>query len=293
VAVTQLAAQGKVDFYAPLGSYLDGFTSDAADHVTVHNLLTYTSGYPANLTSPPGTSGNGTTRTEAFNAMLAALRQEKPATTPGTQFGDSSINYFLAGAIVWAVSAQYPWEYLPQHVLAPAGMARTAFYTGEQWLDDPRFAHLYGPQVNGQRQDVTSEFTGQVNGFSGGSGLFSTVPDLLRFANALSDGTLLDPEWAELRSEGRYPTSAQYGSNPRVGSVLVGYGSEERVTVGGQHAYGHQTQLRTRSNPPGGAMAMVMLYPGLGVTAIALSNYDVDGGGFVAQTDRIITGSAS
>jgi len=84
-----------------------------------------------------------------------------------------------------------------------------------------------------------------VNGISGGSGAFSTAPDLLRFASALSDGTLLAPEWAELRSAGRYPSSAKYGSGALPGPILVGYGSEERVTIGGQRAYGHQGELKT------------------------------------------------
>ncbi|HZR53670.1 MAG TPA: serine hydrolase domain-containing protein [Streptosporangiaceae bacterium] len=150
VAVTQLAAQGKVGFSATLGSYLDGFMSSAADTVTVHNLLTYTSGYPADTTmGSGGASGNGPTRIEAFNQELAALRQQQLGTSPGTQFADSSANYFLAGAIVAAASGQYFWDYMPRHVFAPAGMASTAFYTGQQWLTDPRFAHIYGPPVDG------------------------------------------------------------------------------------------------------------------------------------------------
>jgi CubicO group peptidase (beta-lactamase class C family) len=43
VAVTQLAAQGKIDFHATLGGYLDGFSAQAAG-VTVHQLLTHTAG---------------------------------------------------------------------------------------------------------------------------------------------------------------------------------------------------------------------------------------------------------
>lgn len=297
VAVTQLAAEGKVDFSAPLGTYLDGFIADAADYVTVHNLLTYTSGYPANTTSPTPPPG-GTTLPEAFEAMLEAVRGQRLATTPGTQFADASTDYFLAAAIVAAVSGQYFWDYMPEHVFAPAAMASTAFYTGEQWMDDPRFAHIYGPPVpGGERQDLTSHYSGQVNGISGGSGLFSTAPDLLRFANALIDGTLLSRQWAELRAAGKFPSSTQYGSSGAIrGPVLVGYGSEERVTGAGQRAYGHQGEIQTHpdaNNQRGGLMAMLMLYPDQGVTAIALSNYYVDGGAFVAQVDRIVAGDAS
>jgi CubicO group peptidase (beta-lactamase class C family) len=81
VAVTQFAAQGKVDFHATPGTYVDGFPAAIADAVTVHNLLTHTSGFPASL---QGTRGNWRTRTEAFNGMLALLRKQGLATTPGT-----------------------------------------------------------------------------------------------------------------------------------------------------------------------------------------------------------------
>jgi len=44
VAVLQLVEQGKVGLYQTLGTYLDGFPAQIAGTVTVHQLLTHTSG---------------------------------------------------------------------------------------------------------------------------------------------------------------------------------------------------------------------------------------------------------
>jgi CubicO group peptidase (beta-lactamase class C family) len=313
VAVTQLAAQGKVSFSAPLGSYLDGFPSDVAGKVTVHNLLTHTSGFPVNLMGTPETA---TTQAEAFDAKLATARKLKLATAPGTTYAYNNYNYFLATAIIAAVSGRPYWDYMPEHVFGPAGMTRTGLYSGQQWLTDPRIAHIYGPPVpGGQRKDVTS----QASGGPDVDEIFSTAPDMLRFANALSDGTLLPPAWAELRAGGRFPV------NPAVKdpdapdtslSFMIGYGSDERITAGGQRAYSHSGGVHTGAansgggkapvtqaspsagaNSGGGANTIMTVYPDLGVTAVVLANYSLtpvgDTTGFLIQQDRIITQDAA
>lgn len=302
VAVTQLAAQGKLSFSATIGNYLDGFPATIANTVTVEHLLTHTSGFPASEQAP---GGNWTTRTEAFNGTLASLRQQQLVSTPGTTYAYSNANYFLAGAIVASASGQPYWDYMPRHVFGPAGMTSTAFSSDQQWLTDRRFAHIYGPPVaGGQRQDVTSEAArGQPNGWDGAGGAFSTAQDLLRFANALADGTLLPPAWAEVRAGGRYPVNPAQNDPDAPAtsrSFMIGYGSDERITGGGQRAYGHSGGAQFRvsgSSQPGGANTALTIYPDLGVVAVVLSNYFLSGigglGAFLTHQDSIITEHAT
>jgi CubicO group peptidase (beta-lactamase class C family) len=156
--------------------------------------------------------------------------------------------------------------------------------------------------AGGQRQDVTAQAAVGPNGWDGAYGAFSTAPDLLRFARALSDGTLLPAAWAELRASGKYPVSlAQPDPDDPAGtkSFMVGYGSDERIT-GGLRAYGHTGGLHiavSGSSQPGGGTTALTIYPGLDVAAVVLSNYTLSGiggiGGFLAQQDRIITQHAS
>jgi CubicO group peptidase (beta-lactamase class C family) len=51
-AVIQLLEQGKIGLYQTLGTYLDGFPAQIAGTVTVHQLLTHTSGMSDYLGSP-------------------------------------------------------------------------------------------------------------------------------------------------------------------------------------------------------------------------------------------------
>ncbi|HZR53667.1 MAG TPA: serine hydrolase domain-containing protein [Streptosporangiaceae bacterium] len=292
-AVAQLAAQGKIGYYDTLGTYLDGFPSGIADVVTVNQLLTHTSGFP--YQAPPS-NPDWKTRVEAFNGMLALLRNQQLASTPGTTYTYSNSNFFLAQAIVAAASGQYYWDYGPRHIFGPAGMTRTGFYSSEQRLTDPRFAHLYGPPVpGGQRQDVTDQNNHGPN--TGGS--FSTATDLLSFASAVTDGTLMPPAWAELLTTGKYPINptAQNPDQAPSQSYLIGYGTEQRI-VGGQRAYGHTGALLANvpgSSQPGGGSTALTVYPDLNVIAVVLSNYFLypGMGTFLAQQDRIITQHAS
>lgn len=293
VAVTQLVAQGKVDFSASLDTYLDGFPSG----ITVHNLLTHTSGYPASL---QGVKGTAATQEEEFYAMLAQARGQATVAAPGTTYAYSNLNYFLATAVIWAASGQFYWDYMPRHVFGPAGMTSSGLYSDQQWLADPRIARVYGPPVpGGQRADVTS---------AASSGpdideIFSSAPDLLRFANALSDGTLLPRGWAELRAGGRFPVNPARNDPdaPNTSrSFMIGYGSDERITAGGQRAFGHSGGLHIRvpgSSQPGGANTILTVYPDLGVVVVVLSNYNLasigDTTGFLVQQDHIITQHAS
>jgi CubicO group peptidase (beta-lactamase class C family) len=292
VAVTQLAAQGKVDFHAPLSTYLDGFSSGLGA-VTVHQLLTHTSGLPGSL---DGMRKQWPTRVATFNGMLDLLRPQQPVTDPGTTYAYSNANYFLATAIVAAASGQYYWDYMPRHVFGPAGMRSSGLYSDQRWADDPRIAHVYGPSVDGQRQDVTAQAASGPNVDE----IFSTAPDLLRLTNALAHGTLLPPAWERLRVGGRYPVDPARNDPDAPAtstSFQIGYGSDERITPGGQRAYGHTGGLQipvSGSSDTGGANTALTVYPDLGVVAVVLANYSLKAiggiGAFLTEQDRIITG---
>lgn len=303
LAVTQLAAQGKVDFSATVGTYVGGLPSAIADYVTVHELLTHTSGVPEIMNTPAYQKllQGWTTNTEAFNGTLQYIQglTDPIVSTPGTTYNYTNTDYFLAGAVVAGASGQDLWDYVPRHIFSPARMTSTGFYTSDQLVNDPRIAHNYGPPVTGgQRQDITQKISHGPNGWNGAGGASSSATDLLRFARALGDGTLLDPAWAELMAAGKYPiTSAQHNPDqPPAQSYLVGYGTDERIT-GGQRAFGHTGGMEvpvSGSPQPGGGSTALTIYPGLGVTAVVLSNYFLYPGigTFLTEQDRIITAGA-
>jgi CubicO group peptidase (beta-lactamase class C family) len=280
LAIAQLAAQGKVAFHEKLGAYVSGFPTEIAN-VTVHQLLTHTSG----VGRPP--VGNGEWPTwnsveETVEGTLDIIRSTPLRFTPGTQFGYSNDGYWLLGAIVAQVSGQSFYDYARQHIFAPAGMTRTDFFTRPQVVNGPDIARPYWTQPSGDRVDVT---TTPLFGFIGGpdGGAYSTAPDLLRFANALRDGRLLDHAFTELSTTAKVPVPPGNGS-PATEREFACYGFHD-IVVAGQRMYGHPG-----SGP--GVATNLDIHPESDWDAIALGNYDSGVKAIVQREREIITQQA-
>jgi CubicO group peptidase (beta-lactamase class C family) len=259
VAITQLMAQQKLRLDGTLGSYLDGFPDQVASMVTVHQLLTHTSGLGDHRADPAWqeASTRWNTRAEFNNGTLAFIRRQQLLFTPGTQLAYSNSGYWVLGAIVASVSGQSYWDYVREHVFAPAGMTRTSFATVPQWQTHADFAHAYGdPDPDGRRPDLTKQMKGI--GIGGGDGgTFSTAPDLLRFALALQNGKLFDRAHFELMTSGKFP----------FGTGMVAYGTLAAI-INGKRLIGHG------GNDPG-ITSNLLSFVDLEWVWLLVSNYDV------------------
>jgi CubicO group peptidase (beta-lactamase class C family) len=282
VAVAQLAAQGKIDFHATLGSYLDKFPAQVADTVTVHQLLTHTAGMGDYTQTPAFASERQTwnSAAEVFGGIMGIIRTMPLAFTPGTRYQYSNSGFYVLGAIVAQVSGQSYYDYMRQYVFAPAGMTRTGFYTQPQMLANRDIAHPYATR-DGQHVDVASEGT-----FIGGPdhGAYSSGPELLAFSRALQSGKLLTPAYAELALSGKYPV-AQATGEPAAQSISIGYGVENLI-VNNQRVFGH----------PGGSQGAntdLNIYPGVGWVAAVLGNYNFDVASLLQLQNQLVTQQSS
>lgn len=267
VAVAQLAQRGALKYDASLGSYLDGFPSA----VTVHHLLTHTSGFgdPFQMPGYLAESATWTSIEQVMSRTTDYIRQSKLAFPPGAAYQYSNAGYHLLGEIVARVSGQSYFDYVREHVLHAADMTSSDFYTRPQWKTDPRFAHPYATQPSGQRTDVVDQrmYSGTPAGDA-----FTTCADLERFARALHEARLLDPAFTAITLGGKLPPPAPTGPPPPGGTPSRArfqcYGPMA-VLVGGQWAIGH-------SGGAPGTSTEVQLYPDSGYVWVYLSNYDSD-----------------
>jgi Beta-lactamase len=90
-----------------------------------------------------------------------------------------------------------------------------------------------------------------------GDGGFATAPDLVRFAHALADGTVLDRPWADVLTGAKIPH----------GPTSFGAYTIPIHIVGGQWVFG-----RAGANP--GCGASWNIYPYTGWVGVTLTNYD-------------------
>jgi len=294
IAACQLAAEGRLNFYATLGTYLDGFPADTAGTVTVDQMFTHTSGMGNYQSSPlwQQQAKTWTTPEQEFADTMAAITQSPLLFTPGTAYGYSNSGYYTLGAIVAQVSGMAFGDYVRAHIFGPAGMTSTNYYTSAQERSNPRVAHAYGPrQPDGSRADLTTA-PGQIVDTGGGAGAgggSSSAPDLLRLALALGDGTLMNAAYAKVATHGKYPLSpSDLSDQPPSQNIMSGYGFEER-TVGSHRIFGHGGAAPL----PGGIATDLSIYADLNWVAVLLSNYYVNTVPYLQLEDQAITGQRS
>lgn len=268
VAVLQLAQRGRLRLTDPVGRFLTGFAPDVAGKVTIHHMLSGTSGMN---TPEEDIHRIFRSREEVHGYGERWARQAALVATPGLP------NAFHAGAetvipalIVEAVSGRRYWDYVEENIFRRCGMTGSAFHTRPQWLTDPRIAHPYMTLADGSRVDAVRNLDrGSPNPDTPdrnparlfidaiGDGGFATAPDLVRFVRALGDGTLLDRPWADVLLAPKVPTGgANFGT----------YGPSAEI-IGGQWAY-----QRAGGNP--GVCANWSSYPDTGWIGVILGNID-------------------
>lgn len=256
VAVAQLAQAGKLSFSDTVGKHLPDYPNkEVAEKVTIHHLLTHTSGM--------GMYWNDKFRAEhdrllTVAAHLPLFASDPLAFPPGEKFQYSNSGYMLLGAIIEKVSGQDYYSYIQEHVYKPAGMSDTGFY--EPGKETPNLAIGYtkmGP--NGAPSDEVRDNTTirEIRGGPAGGG-YSTAADLVKFHMALRSYKLLDKAHTELVTTGKV-------DGPRgMGKYGYGFGDND---MGGKHSVGHN------GGSPGIA-ANFEMFPETGYTAVVLMNTD-------------------
>ncbi|GAA0295051.1 serine hydrolase domain-containing protein [Sphingomonas oligophenolica] len=181
-AVMQLVEAGRLDLDSPVARYWPAFAQNGKAAVTVRQLLTHSSGLPADLDLVTRWDGEA----EGL-ARAAASGLVKP---PGTQFLYSDVNFIVLGELVHRISGEPLDRYAQAHIFAPLGMADTGFRPPAARLE--RIAATDredGRMRQGEVQDPTAF---RMGGIAGHAGLFSTADDLARFAEMLTKGGTLD-----------------------------------------------------------------------------------------------------
>ncbi|MGW6244323.1 serine hydrolase domain-containing protein [Streptomyces roseolus] len=281
VAVLQLAQRGEVRLSDTVGTYLTGFSREIAEKVTLHHLLSGTSGLD---TPAEDLQRVFRSREEVREFYEWWARQSKPVAAPGTPTDHSGAEVTIPALIVEAVTGMTYWDYVEEHVFRRCGMTGTAFSTRPQWLADKHIAHSYMRQADGSRVDAVRHLDrgspdplqlgkNPARGFIDppGDGGFATAPDLVRFAHALADGTVLSRPYAELFTGPKIPLAPQGGGlrGGRTTSADASFGTYMMPVslIKGQWVYG-----RAGVNP--GSFASWNIYPDTGWVGVILGNYD-------------------
>ncbi|MGQ0843905.1 MAG: serine hydrolase domain-containing protein [Sporichthyaceae bacterium] len=223
VAALQLRDAGRLDFDAPVATYLpewdklqvlDGFDGDLPrlrapkSAATVAQLVTHTAGATYWFWNADMVRYESLTGQPNVVSGLAAALQAPLVADPGTRFEYGSNTDFL-GRVVEEASGESLPEYFAAHVLGPLGMVDTGFTVRED--QRARLVALHVPTENAW-QPMDFELPREPEYWSGGHGLYSTAQDYLRFQRMLLGGGVLDAQRIVAEASVREAFANQIGS---------------------------------------------------------------------------------
>jgi D-alanyl-D-alanine carboxypeptidase len=214
IAVLQLQSEGKLSLSDTIGRFLPDYpNSEAARSVTISHLLTMSSGigdfFGARFDAADKEKITG------LKDYLPLFADEPLAFSPGTARRYSNGGYVVLGLIVERASGMDYYEYVRQHVYAPAGM------TASNWFR--KSALPANTALGYSTSEKTSNYTTLPGIGSSAGGGYSTAGDLFRFVQSLKKGVLEVPERARgLGIAGGAPgLNAALEWDPLAGYVII------------------------------------------------------------------------
>ena len=182
IAIMQLQEQGKLTVQDRVALHLPGYP--AGDQITLHHLLTNTSGLPDYVT----TAAFATRQMQLPTTVddLIALFKARPLLfTPGAQYSYSNANWVLLGKIIEEQSGQPYGDYLCEHIFIPAAMPQAIYAPAARLL--PGRAHGYLQQ---ERTIVNAAYVDPSTMYAAG-GIVASAADLHHWQRALVTHKLL------------------------------------------------------------------------------------------------------
>jgi len=264
VAIMMLYEDGKLQLTDPLSKFIPDFPSaEAAKKIRIKHLLTHTSGLGSYFNDEFERSSRARFRT--VDDMMQLAKGDSLAFEPGTRWSYSNTGMLVLGKVIEVVTKQDYFDYVREHLSKPAGMVSTDAYELDQV--NPNLAVGYQREF---RDDGTKMFRNNIfmhvmRGGPAGGG-YSTVEDLVRFAEALKAGKLVSPATFELMTSPK----------PEVNSPEYGYG----------FGVDPETKVVGHSGGFPGISSNLDIFKGTGYVAVVMSNY---GGGSQPVVEKIRT----
>ena len=194
VAIMQLAAEGKLSLDDSVHKYFPEYKADFWDRITIHHLLSHSSGIPDDRGSFSMERKLAATDTVSVSYLpdLDHLNFE-----PGAGYEYMNPTYVLLGMIVEKVSGQEFEAYMRDHLFTPAGMEHTLYYVPGRDAEIPAMAHAY--DMNPADSLWFESDFGESSFFATrpDGGIYTSTHEFLAWEKALHSGAVLDRDALE------------------------------------------------------------------------------------------------
>ena len=193
----QLVEEGKIELNEQITTYIPEFRKDTDSKITVHHLLSISSGLP---------------RIEELgqrDEFIEEFCSQDLLQEPGLGYMYGNANYILLGIIIENVTGKSFEEVLQEKILTPLNMKDSGIFRYEKVLK--KMATGYTEFSTGYKKDPTPP--GWVSLFSAGAapgGMYSTLDDLFIWDQALYTDQLISQKYKDIYLKPHAPAEWQY-----------------------------------------------------------------------------------
>lgn len=186
--ILKMVEKGQLKLDETISTYLPKLSADWADSVTIHHLLTHSSGLPREA---------GMMASDELNFYQQSLLVDELDLmfSPGERYQYSNAGVILLGAIIEGVSGKEYAILMNEEIIKPLGLSDTGVYEGNAVVKNQAVPYKIGPYGVEEAQRT------KIIGESAGGGLYSTLNDLYQFTVALENEEILSAESQDLLFE--------------------------------------------------------------------------------------------
>lgn len=175
-AIQMLIEDGKLQLSDKVSKYIPDFRNNKSGDITIFQLLTHTSGLPADK--------DYYKRFKKFNSLGEAIREvalQEPETKPGTAFLYSSLNSSVLGYLIEAITGKPAEIFIQERILDPLGM-NNSFCTLQAGDNrKSKLAACYLKKSGEWSKQWNNSMEMPMHYFTGATGFYSTATDYARF----------------------------------------------------------------------------------------------------------------
>ena len=178
MAIMILQERGLLNVHDPICMYVPNCPRNAWNSITIHHLLTHTSGIP-DFTGLPGNFPDYWRTPSTIDETIALFRNLPLGFTPGTRWEYSNSGYVLLGKIIEVTSGESYEDFIRQNIFEPLGMSNSGYDHSRTIIQDRAAGYVRENNI------LLNAIHIEMDAAYAAGGLYSTVEDLLLWDQSL------------------------------------------------------------------------------------------------------------
>jgi CubicO group peptidase (beta-lactamase class C family) len=225
-----LVQEGKIKLDDKITDYLPEYRNDTGDKITIHNLLTHTSGI-TDYANSPGFFPDSARHRYSRDYLIMNHCSGDLEFVPGTKFSYSSSGYILLGEIIEKVTGMSYEDALHEKICKPLQMFNTGVDNDKIILEKRAYGYMK------ENFKYIKEYYYYIPNTYAAGDIYSTVEDLYLWDQALYSEKLLSDKSKKLMFNAHILTSglptygASYGYGWLISKILLPSSNDSLVMV--------------------------------------------------------------